>query len=91
MSVDRAFAVKERWVLVRSIPAQVCDVCGETTYAEADATRIQRILAGQETPVAFCRVPLFDFTEPASSGTAPKARGRQRLHKAPTAKSTDAA
>jgi len=91
LKFDRPFAVDGHWVLVQNIPAQVCDTCGETTYAEADAARIQDILAGQETPVDFCRIPVFDFGRPASSAADPKMKAHRRLHSAPKAKSTDAA
>jgi len=91
LKVDRPFAVDGHWALVQNIPAQVCDACGETTYAEPDATRIQQVLAGVETPVDFCRVPLFDFGRPFSSAAEPKMKPHRRLHSAPKPKSTDAA
>lgn len=90
-SVERTFAVDGCWILVRNIPAQVCDICGETTYGEAEAARLEQILAGHEQPIDSCLMPVFEFDVPYAARTTRPSRRPQRSHGTSAAKSTDAA
>ena len=68
--VDRAFQVETRWIVIRQVPALVCDTCGETTFPETSVGRVQAIIQGSELPVASSWTREYAF-DPAGGRPAP--------------------
>lgn len=45
-TVSRAFEYQGRTVVVEGIPAQVCDLCGETVFEAGTLDRVRAVLNG---------------------------------------------
>ena len=58
-SVSEVFNLEGRRVLVESIPALVCEHCGEATFSRATTEQIRRLVHGAGRPVK--TVPLDVF------------------------------
>ena len=57
--VSEVFCIEDRRALVESIPAQVCERCGEPTFSRETTERIRRLVHGAGQPVR--TVPLEVF------------------------------
>ena len=61
--VSEVFDVDGRFRLVESIPATVCDRCGEETFSRETTERIRVMLHGQQLPARSVSLDVFSFGE----------------------------
>src|SRR3990172_5099547 len=52
-----------RWVLLKNVPAMVCEPCGEKLFSQEVAERLARIVRADsaETPTGLLGTPVFDL------------------------------
>ncbi|MBI5141645.1 MAG: type II toxin-antitoxin system MqsA family antitoxin [Nitrospirae bacterium] len=50
-------------LLVEHVPADVCEQCGEQTYAPDVADELLRFAGNEFKPVKIIEVPVFDYAE----------------------------
>lgn len=67
-SVSEVFTINGRQVLVEGIPAQVCDRCGEATFARETTERIRQLVHSAKPPVKTVPLDVFAF---AAGGGSP--------------------
>ena len=58
--VDEVFCIEGQYVLVGSIPAEVCLRCGEQSFNRETAERV-RLLVQDETEKALVPMRVYDF------------------------------
>jgi len=59
--VNEVFTVDGRRVLVESIPAQVCERCGEATFARETTEQIRQLVHGSGQPSKTVSLDVFAF------------------------------
>ena len=62
-SVSEIFTIEGRPVLVEGIPAQVCDRCGEATFARATTEGIRQLVHSAKSPVKTVPLDVFAFAD----------------------------
>ena len=55
----------DRVLLVEHVPAEVCERCGEKTYAPQVAEDLLRFAGEEFKPVRTLEVPVYDYSETA--------------------------
>ena len=60
--VNELFRVDGRLVLVESIPARVCEHCGEATFSRETTEKIRRMVHGEAEPVKSVQVDVFAYS-----------------------------
>jgi YgiT-type zinc finger domain-containing protein len=53
----------DKHLLVEHVPAEICENCGEKTYAPEVADELLRFAKYESKPVKILEVPVFDFAE----------------------------
>ncbi|MFH1288969.1 MAG: type II toxin-antitoxin system MqsA family antitoxin [bacterium] len=65
MVEDRSVTVDYRWgdrlVVIRNVPAHVCNQCGERYYDAEVSRRMERIVLRDEMPPVSINVPVCEF------------------------------
>ncbi|NJM98553.1 MAG: YgiT-type zinc finger protein [Phormidesmis sp. RL_2_1] len=61
--VSEVFNIDGKFHLVESIPATVCDRCGEETFSRETTERIRVMLHGQQPPLRSVSLDVFSFNE----------------------------
>lgn len=59
--INQVFNQEGALVVVKNIPAEICDFCGDTLLSAATSQRLDDILACKDTPREF--VPVYSFAE----------------------------
>ena len=59
--VRYSLAMKERFVIVEHVPAEVCDRCGETTFSPEVVERLQQTLWQARRPSGVLETPVYEF------------------------------
>ncbi len=57
----------DRFLLVEHVPAEVCERCGEKTYAPQVAEDLLRFAREEFKPVRTLEVPVYDYAETSCS------------------------
>jgi HTH-type transcriptional regulator / antitoxin MqsA len=66
--VSKVFTIDGRPVQVVEIPAQVCERCGEATFARETTERIRQLVHSSKPPTKTVQLDVFAFT---TDGGAP--------------------
>jgi len=61
--VSEVFKINGKFHLVESIPATVCDCCGEETFSRETTERLRVMLHSQQQPVRSVSLDVFSFNE----------------------------
>lgn len=61
--VSEVFDIDGKFHLVESIPATVCDRCGEETFSRETTEQVRVMLHGQQQPVRSVALDVFSFGE----------------------------
>ena len=61
-SVSEIFTIEGRLVQVVGIPAEVCDRCGEATFARETTEQIRQLVHSAGQPAKTVAVDVFSFT-----------------------------
>jgi HTH-type transcriptional regulator / antitoxin MqsA len=61
--VSEVFNLNGKFHLVESIPAKVCDHCGEESFSRETTERIRVMLHGHPQPVRSVSLDVFSFGE----------------------------
>lgn len=61
--VSEVFDIDGKFHLVESIPATVCDRCGEETFSRETTEQVRAMLHGQQRPVRSVSLDVFSFGE----------------------------
>lgn len=61
--VSEVFNIKGKFYLVESIPARVCNRCGEETFSRTITEQIRTMLHEQPRPVRSTTLDVFSFKE----------------------------
>ena len=59
--VSEVFTIEGRLVQVTDIPAQVCDRCGEATFARETTEKVRQLLHTAKQPVKTVALDVFAF------------------------------
>ena len=49
------------YVLVKNVPVQECNVCGEQLMSYETIKKVEELIQSQKKPVAYVEVPVFDM------------------------------
>lgn len=60
-SVEHVFNVAGRLYLVRAIPAELCERCGEPLFAPQVIERIRKMIQGAHTPAEVIEAEVLDY------------------------------
>jgi HTH-type transcriptional regulator/antitoxin MqsA len=63
MSVTFSYEHEDEFLLVTHVPAEICERCGEKTYAPDVADKLIKFAGHKFKPVKKLEVPVFDFSE----------------------------
>ena len=77
-SVSEVFTIDGRQVLVEGIPAQVCERCGEATFARETTEQIRQLVHSTKPPVK--TVPLDVFAFAADEGSPALVREKPKKY-----------
>ena len=59
--VEEGFRMDHKHILVKRIPATVCDRCGEKIFSRETTERIRRMVHGESKPVESISMDVFDY------------------------------
>lgn len=59
--VDEVFTHNGTFVLVKQIPARVCENCGELTFSRETTEKVRRMIHGDSKPVTRVEVPVYEY------------------------------
>jgi len=59
--VSEVFKIDGRPVLVESIPAQVCERCGEEIFTKETVERVRSLVHGNAKPIKSVQMDVFDY------------------------------
>ena len=62
-SVTFVYDDEGKYLAVENVPAEVCDKCGEKTYAPEIARALLNYARNQYRPTKTVAMPVFDFAE----------------------------
>ena len=62
-SVTFSYEEEGKFFLVKHVPAEVCERCGEKTYAPEVTGELLKFAKDKFKPVKKLEVPVFDFAE----------------------------
>jgi YgiT-type zinc finger domain-containing protein len=63
MSVTFSYEDEDKFFLVEHVPAEICERCGEKTYARDVTDELMKFAGHKFKPVKKLEVPVFDFSE----------------------------
>ncbi|MBE9062692.1 YgiT-type zinc finger protein [cf. Phormidesmis sp. LEGE 11477] len=61
--VSEVFNIEGKLYLVESIPATVCDRCGEETFSKETTERIRLMLHSEDKPLRSVPLNVFSYSE----------------------------
>lgn len=52
---------KGEYVLIKNVPVQVCNVCGEQVMSYETIKKVEDMILSKKSPIGYVEVPVFDM------------------------------
>ncbi|CAN2041241.1 YgiT-type zinc finger domain-containing protein [Candidatus Magnetomoraceae bacterium gMMP-15] len=52
----------ENYIVIKNVPAEICELCGERTYSPETTDRLIMFANNQFKPLKEIEIPLFDYS-----------------------------
>jgi HTH-type transcriptional regulator/antitoxin MqsA len=60
-TVDEAFFVNGKWVVVEHIPADVCSHCGEVTFEADTGEKVRQLVQSGQKPHSAIKADVYEY------------------------------
>lgn len=59
--VDYQTKIDGNYILVKNVPVEECNICGEQFVSYETALKIEKIIKDNSKPIGFIEVPVYDM------------------------------